>query len=340
MRGMTRADPTGACPIQACPTQGYLILAPIQGQTEARVDRRPAMRPRRCAVRSPMPVTQRSTVVHVLREQSVSRISACRYAPHGCPMNACGNGVDDGCGGTINCGGCGNGQTCRNSQCVCQPQSCGNRCGNNISDGCGGTLNCSCGQGQRCQSGMCQRCGQTSTNYHFPTTVSVESVGGLPRWFNSLNVRQEDGQFATASVRATPGFSQCNSNGEATIRSGAIQVGGFGFNIPSDATIDGITVQMRWRSRTQGEQWLVEPIQITRGSTASSNMGSWRPTISSTSNWTNSARGQNYERWGLSWTPAQINRFDFTTRFEVRATVDCMGDERSTLEVDRIAIKI
>lgn len=63
-----------------------------------------------------------------------------------CPANTCGI-QPDGCGDTQDCGGCGGGQVCSNSQCVtpgCTATTCaieGATCGI-ISNGCGGTLDC------------------------------------------------------------------------------------------------------------------------------------------------------------------------------------------------------
>ena len=74
----------------------------------------------------------------------------------------------DGCGGTLNCGGCDAGQLCSNNVCVDQPmtppppacvpttcQALGAECGVR-SNGCGGTLNCGgCDAGQSCSNSLC-----------------------------------------------------------------------------------------------------------------------------------------------------------------------------------------
>ncbi len=74
---------------------------------------------------------------------------------------------NDGCGGTLTCGGCPSGQTCADGLCVddqppspppCIPATCtswGAECGI-WSDGCGGLLSCGgCGSGRSCTSGVC-----------------------------------------------------------------------------------------------------------------------------------------------------------------------------------------
>lgn len=72
----------------------------------------------------------------------------------------------DGCGATLQCGGCANGQMCSGGTCIdvippppaCSPKTCvslGHECGT-WSDGCGGSVNCGgCMSGQACSSGAC-----------------------------------------------------------------------------------------------------------------------------------------------------------------------------------------
>jgi hypothetical protein len=77
----------------------------------------------------------------------------CPCLPARCPAGACGT-LDDGCGGTLDCGGCSAGQSCLDNVCLveCQPRSCagaGAQCGL-ISDGCGGQIDCGI-----CDAGAC-----------------------------------------------------------------------------------------------------------------------------------------------------------------------------------------
>ena len=61
--------------------------------------------------------------------------------------------IPDGCGGTLNCGTCGPGQSCQGGQCVsgCTASCSGKQCGD---DGCGGSCG-SCQSGQSCEDGQC-----------------------------------------------------------------------------------------------------------------------------------------------------------------------------------------
>jgi hypothetical protein len=75
----------------------------------------------------------------------------------------------DGCGGTINCGGCAADEGCGlagPSLCgplpTCQPASCTDKCGT-MADGCGGTITCSLANGGRACTGA-EFCGATQAN--------------------------------------------------------------------------------------------------------------------------------------------------------------------------------
>lgn len=72
---------------------------------------------------------------------------------------SCGS-LPDGCGGTLECGTCGEGSVCEANRCVssCTPTTCdaqGAMCGS-VDDGCGTALHCgACGEGQACSEGSC-----------------------------------------------------------------------------------------------------------------------------------------------------------------------------------------
>lgn len=104
--------------------------------------------------------------------------------PEGCAPTTCAalnkncGQVADGCGGTLDCGGCDAGESCGASGqpnvCgpgTCTPRTCadvGANCGD-LEDGCGGTLNCgSCSEPQSCGGGgspnVCG--GACTTNAH------------------------------------------------------------------------------------------------------------------------------------------------------------------------------
>ena len=78
--------------------------------------------------------------------------------PMSCDEGGCGD-MDDGCGGTVNCGECAEGSTCTEGICVedCVPtnECAGATCGE-VDDGCGGSFSCGeCPEGQGCDAGTC-----------------------------------------------------------------------------------------------------------------------------------------------------------------------------------------
>lgn len=81
----------------------------------------------------------------------------CTPTKTSCNAGECG-AYQNGCGGTVTCGGCAAGQTCTSGKC-CQPAKCqAGQCGSSRPDTCGGSLNCgSCPTGQTCNAaGTCQ----------------------------------------------------------------------------------------------------------------------------------------------------------------------------------------
>ena len=278
-----------------------------------------------------------------------------------CQPRAC-NGqcgpIDDRCGGQRDCGGCNSGQECRNNQCVssCTPISCNNRCGQ-MNNGCGGTQDCGgCGANHFCNSAnycQCQprscpsnycgsmsdgcgntlRCGTVVsdlTGVRHPVSASSSS------WSNRLSVTATDGSPARATIR---GSGSAGCGGPVTLSSGVIQAGGFGFNVPADATISGVQVTLRVRSSYVGS-WEVETIQLTTGNTASSNLGDWVITGVPNTSYRNEFRGGSSNTWGRSWTPAEINDRSFTVRLDVKNTVACDGSQSKHLDLDSIRVEV
>ena len=104
--------------------------------------------------------------------------------------NQCG-AASDGCGGTLNCGGCASGEMCSSGLCVdasvppppCVPDTCqslGTQCGV-ASDGCGGTLNCgTCTGGDICNaSGQCVAPPSSGTPYAHVAPADLGATIGV-----------------------------------------------------------------------------------------------------------------------------------------------------------------
>jgi hypothetical protein len=100
---------------------------------------------------------------------SVTVDAAGLHAFPGCKAQTCASAgascgtISDGCGGTVDCGGCPTGEACgvgaAPNQCGCGPLVCpANSCGN-ITDACGDSISCGgCAAGLTCQRNRCTTC--------------------------------------------------------------------------------------------------------------------------------------------------------------------------------------
>ena len=67
-----------------------------------------------------------------------------------CGAKGCGTKTNN-CGQPVDCGSCGQGETCQNGQCACAASCAGKECGD---DGCGGSCG-TCAPGRICRNGLC-----------------------------------------------------------------------------------------------------------------------------------------------------------------------------------------
>jgi hypothetical protein len=101
------------------------------------------------------------------RHQDGFKINRTCAHPNTCAVGVCGT-IDNGCGGTVDCGGCGDSEhTCGNNTCQCST-TCPNgwACAGSTS-ACGASLNCpTCPADQYCDDHTCHDCsGTTPSNY-------------------------------------------------------------------------------------------------------------------------------------------------------------------------------
>lgn len=130
-------------------------------------------------------------------------------------------------------------------------------------------------------------------------TSAVESDRGGASWNSEGYVRANDGRLA---------FS---TNISGTHDTDWLIVSGFGFNIPSNATITGFKVTYECRcTRCTGDYiQLVKP----NGTASSAKNGGVWPTSLSTK-----SVGSSTDKWGLSWTPSDVNNSNFKLRMYVK----------------------
>ena len=119
---------------------------------------------------------------------------------------ACGT-MSDGCGGTVACDTCGDGETCTDGECVvdCVPASeCsdGMNCGA-MADGCGGMLECgSCGDDETCNAGTCE------ANVSAPQ-CDATFAGCTEDDFAAGDMTAQDGPVAVNMVAFAPYSPKC-----------------------------------------------------------------------------------------------------------------------------------
>ena len=158
-----------------------------------------------------------------------------------------------------------------------------------------------------------------------PGAVTQTDPGGIspPMWVNPNNVKVSDDTYAVITVNGAEADSYLLNSTD------------FGFSIPSNATIDGITVEIERHVDTG------ETVSDSFHSVVLLKAGVAVGTgTSSASNWPTSDQYQTYgsatDLWGTTWTPAEINNASFGFRFA--ASAGASGD--NTGRVDHVRITI
>jgi hypothetical protein len=245
---------------------------------------------------------------------------------------SCGT-INDGCGGTLSCGTCTNGQTCgtptpNRCGCTCDPTWCGTL------TACGTTLNCpnNCVAPKTCGGGGTpNRCGclpNGTTTKTFSSSQTNSSIGidaGAPlAWTSPSLAHLSDNSYATATM--VPGTVTQYLVSES-----------FGITLPVGATIDGIQVTVE-RSATGGLSTTDQAVYLIKGTniqTAGDNKADlvtvWG-TADSSINY-----GGPADKWGSTWTAADITSGGFGVAFAARYT-GATGSE--VARVDAISVTI
>ncbi len=126
----------------------------------------------------------------------------------------------------------------------------------------------------------------------------VNTTGfGSTAWSNSSNITSVGSPYATVTL--TPGSS-----------SNYLKATSYGFNIPLSATIDGIEVKIdRKGEQNLGFGFRDDVLKLVKGGVISGDdksSSNTYPTTLSTKTY-----GANNDKWGLSWTAADINASNF-----------------------------
>jgi len=147
-------------------------------------------------------------------------------------------------------------------------------------------------------------------NYSGPsyagTGTSVTAGVGTQTWLNPTGISADDASYTTVGLKQ----DQISDYLQAT---------NFGFNIPEDATISGIQVEIdRYASNFIGNTRIRdENVRLVKAGTIvgdnKADTGSYWPLSG-----TNKSYGAGNELWGAEWTPAEINATDFGAALSVK----------------------
>jgi hypothetical protein len=172
--------------------------------------------------------------------------------------------------------------------------------------------------------------GQTSKTNGCSNPSQNSNNGGSAVWSNIANVEALDSVYTTASATLPP-----SSAADTVI----LELLGFGFNIPLNATINGIIVSIARKPGGNLSQSEVDDsiIQLVKnGSPSGTNK-------STGAKWTNATVlfGSASDLWGLAFTPADINSGNFGV--EVAATLlndNSTHNEFCSANIDYISIQV
>lgn len=150
------------------------------------------------------------------------------------------------------------------------------------------------------------------------TSFTVDGTVGGVTVLNPTNAGASDDSYATCALLL----------GQV---SNYLMVTGFSFNMPSDATITGVTVKVE-RNATSTSAISDNSVKLVKGGVIS---GSDK---ASASTWgtsdTVATYGSATDSWGLSWTPADINASNFG------CVISAISALAATVNIDFVSITI
>ena len=151
---------------------------------------------------------------------------------------------------------------------------------------------------------------------------SIAKTGGVSDWALPTQIYSSDN--LDSSAHPVPNY----------IQSHWLRASTFGFAIPDGATIDGIVVEFEKQcSRALMRDWQVKIVRL--GSESGTNKADIYTDWPSTDTYISYGGGT--DKWGLTWTPAQIN----ATNFGVSIAVSYIGSlQTAYARVDHVRIKV
>lgn len=165
-------------------------------------------------------------------------------------------------------------------------------------------------------------CAQTLSQTLNPSTCTSDASLGTTAWSNPANAEISDGVFATV-----------RSSGSASWITEYIKCTGYGFSIPSSATITGITVNVE-RKADASNTYQDDAVRLVNAAGIGTTDRSTTTAYTTTN--TYEAHGGSSDLWGGGWTPSNINSATFGAAF---AAIE-LAASRHTVSVDNIQITV
>jgi hypothetical protein len=146
--------------------------------------------------------------------------------------------------------------------------------------------------------------GTTTTSSKYAGTAVDAPGTGSGTWTNSTAATGSASDYASSTL-------------DSRDYSNELRLTNFGFNIPANATINGVTVTVN--TTGSNENMSGPGVKLTKTGTVAAGVAP-----PSTSNWSSGTVvvGSNAALWGSTWTPAEINSAGFGTILRVRSDDD------------------
>jgi hypothetical protein len=155
----------------------------------------------------------------------------------------------------------------------------------------------------------------------YPGTTATVPFSAGNAWANPGNIAADDGSYASANYSSGGGTEY-------------LQGTNYGFSIPSDATINGITMEVE-RKYSGPNAGVDSVVRIIKGGVVSGNNKANTGTA-----WTTSdvvvTYGSASDLWGLALTPADVNASNFGLAF----VADTFAGLSGTANIDYIRITV
>ncbi len=163
-----------------------------------------------------------------------------------------------------------------------------------------------------------------STGWKSPLDVSTKSKAGATfSWTNPDAVKASDNAYATVAFA-----------GSALVLSEYLWTRSFGFQLPTNASVDGIEVAIERRLQNNGMSSVSDDaVQLLKAGTLTgqNRSSTWQL------NDTYATFGSGTDTWGTTWTAAEINSVNFGLAVALEAFGSTIG---VTAYVDHIRIRV